>query len=309
MNIIAQIFLPLLIGEKRTIDLQLELTELEAFIHPRSLPMPTVDYESRCRLEDFRSINLDCYLPGLSANGNALLSEVFSSLVTENQYSTKYSMQGLHGFTASKTSMHNNPKRASQPSMAKMGALIDDLEKLKGKVGPEIIQACLQHSELRLKSGIRLLTDNWHRRFYWSNSGGSHHMAVLCYQLERQGREWIADVDVTEQVLNLDGLESIDSRLSIFVGVANPKIRYAKYLFKRSENHVITNNSFPKLGISLILSPSLSGLLKHYHFIVVDHTMPYSSISLSRCHRAVELGQLVTFRDFLQSWTESLYQQ
>ena len=73
--------------------------------------------------------------------------------------------------------------------MAELGELINDLKDLEGKSGGDIVSACLAWSELRLHEGISLTTDNWHRRFYWSNAGGSHHMAVLCYELQRQEKE------------------------------------------------------------------------------------------------------------------------
>jgi len=113
--------------------------------------------------------------------------------------------------------MDTHPARASSRSMAELGHMVDDLHDLNGKYGGERIAACKNWHHLHLAGGIKLITDSWHKRYYWENEGGSHHMAVLCHELTTQSKEWNPSVTVTEYTLNPALLSETKESLAFFV--------------------------------------------------------------------------------------------
>lgn len=289
----------MVMSERQKVASRLKVVNLQPFIHPHDSPAPTVDIDTRCRLERIRDIKLDGYHWGLSNEARSLVIEAFNSTVRERKYTTTFPMSQLHGFTASKSSMSTNRKRASQLTMADMGALVDDLRDLKGLEGSRIIDACMAWSELRLNQGIRLYTDNWHRRFYWGNSGGSHHMAVLCYQLQVQQREWRPDVEIREEVLDTLPLQQLAGKVSVFV-VMHDHLRHGA-IFERLPEAMQYGDIQKKLGVTRVHFGS-PWAASAYQLVLVDHSREYSDLSLERLKALVDSGQAMRLVDFLSAW-------
>ncbi len=189
-------------------------------LHPSEVPIPTILEDTRCELERFRDVEFSGHLPGLNEKVRVLVERSLKALVTDRLYTASFPMVTLHGCSASKA--RYRPDRARCAAMAELGKLINDLKDLEGKSGGDIVSACLAWPELRLHEGIRLTTDNWHRRFYWSNAGGSHHMAVLCYELQSQEKQWQPEVEIKEFSLNVEALEPIKNEASLFVITPKP---------------------------------------------------------------------------------------
>lgn len=297
-----ELFKWLLMTERQQVSAKLKVRPLKAFVHPREVPAPSVDHETRCYLEQFRHYNLDGYLPGLSKNNQALAQRALNELISARTYRALFPMAFLHGFTASKSSMSTNRTRASQPTMAAMGRLVDDLRDLKGKEGGDIIDACLAWGELRLNQGIRLTTDNWHKRYYWSNSGGSHHMAVLCYELQRQNKDWSPEVEIREYVLDVGSLACLTGRVSIFVVMRDQKLYGYEQVFERLPQILQHEEVRAGLGVS-VPSPSHYRLpFSEYQLVLVDHSQAYADIALARLQEAVGEGVAMPFCEFLEAW-------
>ena len=285
--------------ERQQVASCLRVANLKPFINPRDRPVPTVDIDTRCRLEGIRDIKLDGHYPGLSRDAKCLALEAFTSTIRQRKYTAAFPMSQLHGFTASKSNMASNPKRASQLSMANMGRLVADLRDLKGLEDGELIDACMAWPELRLNQGVRLYTDNWHRRFYWGNCGGSHHMAVLCFQLQELQREWRPSVDVHEEVLDVLPLQQLSGKVSVFVVMNDPSRRAV--LFERLPYSMQYGDIQQKLGVASVhfgspWSPS------DYQLILVDHSREYSDLSLACLRGLVDSVQAMRFEDFLLAW-------
>lgn len=291
-------FLP----ERLQVASSLKLRSLKPFHFPAEVPVPTVDSDTRCQLERFREYRLDGYLPGLTDPNAALVNESLAGLVHVETYTTRFPMADLDGFTASKCTMSTNRLRASQPNMATMGRIVDDLRDLHGKEEGEIIDACLAWGELRLERGIRLLTDDWHKRYYWLNSGGSHHMAVLCYELQRQKKDWSPEVEIRKYSLDLTSLARLGNRVSLFVVMRDRELYGYELIFEPLSRLLQGEDVRIKLGVSVPSSVIGSALLGEYQLIVVDHSQAYSVMALKQINEALAQGKAMRFRDFLQAW-------
>lgn len=291
-------FLP----ERFQVASSLKLRSLKPFDFPPEVPAPTVDSDTRCQLERFREYRLEGYLPGLTDANAALVNESLAGLVQVETYTTRFPMAELDGFTSSKSTMSTNRLRASQPNMAAMGRLVDDLRDLQGKGEGEIIDACLAWGELRLEKGIRLLTDDWHKRHYWLNSGGSHHMAVLCYELQRQKKDWSPEVEIRKYSLDLTSLARLGNRVSLFVVMRDRELYGYEQIFEPLPRLLRGEDVRIKLGVSVPSSVLGSAHLAEYQLVVLDHSQAYSAIALKQIDEALAQGKAMRFRDFLQAW-------
>lgn len=286
----------MVMSERQKVSATLKTIQLKPFRHPRDAPVPTVDLATRMRLEILRSIKLDGFHVGLSDEARALLLSVFGEVVRERVHKAVYPMSHLHGFSASKSTMSTNPERASQRSMADMGALVDDLRDLEGLEGGEIIDACLAWPELRLHHGIRLYTDNWHKRFYWGNSGGSHHMAVLCYELQKQHRDWRPEVEIHEEILDVLPLQRLSKKVSVFVVMDDNRFRN---IFAPLPGSL--GQAQQKLGVRMqyLGTPWESG---GYQLVIIDHSREYSDLCFEQLNSLVDAGFAMRLIDFLLAW-------
>jgi hypothetical protein len=289
----------MIMSEREKINSCLKVVDLNPFIHPHDSPVPTVDNGTRCRLERIRDVELDrCYV-GLSSEARSMAIAAFELTVRQRKYTAEFPMSQLHGFSNSKSNMSNKPIRVSQRTIADMGGLIHDLPDLKGLKGSEIIDACMNWRELRLYKGIRLYTDNWHRRFYWANDGGSHHMAVLCYQLQEQQQEWWVDADIYEEVLDTSPLQQLAGKVSVFVVMQDD--RRHKVIFERLPEALQNGDIQKKLGVTRVHfgSPLAAS---DYNLVLVDHSQEYSDLSIERLEALVGSGQAMPLVDFLLAW-------
>lgn len=290
------------VPERLKVIQSLRIRQLPEFIHPHSLPPQTVDFETRCFLENFRQYKCDGYLPGLSDDGRLLVEKALNNLVSEVRYNTIFSMASLHGFTSSKCNMDSYRSRASQSTMADLGRLVDDLDELDGKDGDEIISACKAWGELRLNQGISLVTDSWHRRYYWRNLGGSHHMAVLCYELQRQGKVWEPEVEICEYNLDASSLAGLCGKVSIFVVMRDERLYGYDKVFEPLPSDLCHDGLKRSLGVALP-TRRFPGLPFHtYQLVLVDHSRKYAGIALERLNCAVDAGRVMRFDDFVHAW-------
>ncbi len=289
-------------SERRKLQSSLRIGDLKPVAHPRHIAKPTVDYGTRAFLELFRHFIVDGYLPGLSKNHHKLVQSALNGLITTEVYTASFPMEYLHGFTASKSSMSNNRTRGSQPSMAAMGKLVDDLRDLEGKTGDSIIDACKSWPELRLKQGIRLSTDSWHKRYYWSNSGGSHHMAVLCHELLRQNKSWTPTVEIREHKLNLSSLKSLVGKVTIFVVMRGENFEGFDQVFLPLPRDLRCEEVRQALGVSVPISPYFQMPFSDYQFVIIDHSRQYADLAVMAMQEAITKGLALTFDDFLNGW-------
>ena len=74
--------------ERQKVASRLKVANLKPFMHPHDSPAPTVDIDTRCRLESIRDIKLDGYHLGLSSEARGLVVEAFNSTVRERKYTT-----------------------------------------------------------------------------------------------------------------------------------------------------------------------------------------------------------------------------
>lgn len=290
-----------LLSERAQLEIELRLAG-HPLLHPSEVPTPTILEDTRCELERLRDVEFSGYLPGLSENVRVLVERSLKALVKDRLYTATFPMATLHGCSASKA--RYRPDRAGCDTMAELGELINDLKDLEGKSGGDIVSACLAWSELRLHEGISLTTDNWHRRFYWSNAGGSHHMAVLCYELQRQEKQWQPEVEIKEFSLNVEALEPINNVASLFVITPKPGSYGLDRVFKPLNYRQAFSELHSRLGVELLSLGAGQGILSRYDLVVVDHSKKYASLSLKRLSEAVAAGYAITFEEFLLSWSE-----
>ncbi|MEW8701767.1 MAG: DUF6685 family protein [Candidatus Thiodiazotropha sp.] len=288
-------------NERQQLSDSLKVREMQPFVHPRHLS-PTVDYKTRCALEQFSNYTVVGYQPGLTDANRKLIQKALNGLILERTYTARFSMAYLHGFTNSKCTMSNYSTRSSQSTMAAMGRLVNDLEDLEGKEGDEIIEACLECKELRLNQGIILNTDNWHKRYYWSNQGGSHHMAVLCYELQRQNKDWSPVVKISEYLLNVNSLDCLIGRVSIYVVMRDKELYGYDQLFEVLPESLQNEAVWKRLGVSIPYTSHYLQPFKDYQLVFVDHGQIYADIAESRLNEAVNAGVAMNFIDFLKGW-------
>jgi hypothetical protein len=288
-------------NERQQLSDSLKVRELQPFVHPRHLS-PTVDYKTRCALEQFSNYTVGGYQPGLTDANRTLIQKALNGLVLERTYTARFSMAYLHGFTNSKCTMSNYSTRSSQSTMAAMGRLVNDLEDLEGKEGDEIIEACLEWKELRLNQGIILNTDNWHKRYYWSNQGGSHHMAVLCYELQRQNKDWSPVVKISEYLLDVNSLDCLAGRVSIYVVMRDSELYGYEQLFELLPESLQHEAVWRGLGVSIPYTSHYLQPFKDYQLVLVDHSRVYADIVEFRLREAVSSGVAMSLNEFLKGW-------
>lgn len=258
----------------------------------------TVEYSSRWALEHFQWIQIREAMPSLSCGAIDCIHETFRDLVQVRHYNLRYPMARLHGFFHSKSDQQSRPRRVACRSMAEMGAMVNDLYDLKGLEGPQIIEKCRTWYELRLHHGIHLYTDTWHRRFYWSNSGGSHHMAVLCHQLAEQQVDWSPEVKITEYDVDLSKLARLQSKgINAYVIMYNRKLLGARNLFvlpKHLKHRVVV----AELGVAV---PDLwfpRTPFNTYQFVFLDQSRRYSEFVLPLMEKQVAQGRAMPIETF-----------
>lgn len=286
-------------SERQQLNVELQLVGMP-IQPPSAVRTPTIFAGTRCELEKLRGIDITGHLPGLSSDARELVQRAFGELVQERIYTTRFPMASLHGCAASKAIAW--PERSVCSTMAELGEMIDDLEDLEGKSGGEIISACLAWPELRLDQGIQLLTDSWHRRFYWCNDGGSHHMAVLCYELQKQRKRWCPEVQVREYFLKLEALESLREAVSIFVVMHKPRAYGLDRVFKPLGDRQGLSDVHGRLGVEVVSPGTEFGSLSCYDLVLVDHSKKHAPLVLKRFREAVSEGYALAFTDFLSGW-------
>lgn len=293
---LAKSFLP----ERQRLMLELRVTA-PPFRPPTEVAQPNVRAESRTDLKALSHGYLSGDVWVLSPRAKDRAQKVLRSLVQEREYQTQFPMSLLHGCTASRSNMHNRPDRIAQDSMAEMGSRVDDLRDLGDRIGIEAIEACLNWDELRLHDGIELLTDNWHKRFYWCNKGGSHHMAVLCRELQAEGKEWYPPVTVREQLLDLEALRGLGDSMSMYMVMKTPNEIGLGHVFGSLDYRQGNTTLRERLGVSAPQVDVISGVIGAYQLVIVDHGRPYASIARSKLDQAVRDGRAMPLRQFLES--------
>lgn len=262
---------------------------------PRNEFMPTVDASTRFKLESLRDIN--CSGSGVVGGVCRTLRE----LIKEETSSIQFDMTKLHGCLASKSfgdGFHLrgeiNSERARQETMVDFGALVNDLKWMETTDRLEVdpIEACKKHHELRLSQGITIITDRWHNRYYWVNSGGSHHMARLCYELRKRNILWTPTVTLKEFRIDFAALNAINGVASLFVIMDRDGL--CKDLLAGIPSYQRIDAA-EELGITIL--PRIDGSC--YRLVAVDHSKPWSASCLKVMCRLVSENYAAYFEDFL----------
>lgn len=288
-------------SERQQLEIELQLVG-KPLLPPSAMRSPTIFAGTRCELEKLRNVQFIGSLPRLSDHARELVKQALEGLVEERIYTTRFPMASLHGCTASKAVAW--PERASCSTMAEMGGMVDDLVDLEGKSGGDLISACLDWPELRLDEGVRLLTDSWHQRFYWCNDGGSHHMAVLCHELQKQRKQWRPEVQVREYSLRLEALNPLRGVISIFVVMHEPKAYGLDQVFKPLRYRHGLSELHGRLGVDVLFPGTKSGSLSCYDLVIVDHSKKHAPLVLKRLREAVAGGCALAFTEFLAGWMD-----
>lgn len=292
-----------LMSERKKIETSFALKPLQKdFKHPDTIGSPTVERSTRYALEDLQGFGLPPIYVGLSKSAATLVTDILRSLVVTKQYTAEFEISKLHGCCASKSNTYNFPKRVSQLSMAAMGREVNDLRKLKGLKGQSVIDECLAHNRNRISAGLVLTTDNWHKRYYWDNNGGSHHMSRLCYELQRQNKEMFFSVTIKEHCLDTTCLENLIGKVSIFA--ISRKNTSLVDTFLQLPNSIRTNRVINELGMYVHLNTSNLDrpFYKDYLLVFVDHSKEYSDIIYQLLLKMVHKGEGMLFVDFLNAF-------
>lgn len=268
-------------------------------------PSPTVYKSTRLGLEGFIDCNPSCDLTNFSDSNYKLLKDALNRLVSVEFYKRQFPMSCLDGFNASKMNPITQYHLTSQKTMAELGGLILSdclkgeitLNKLKGKKGRAIIEACKSHGEFRLEEGVEILTDNWHKRFYWLNTGGSHHMSVLCHELVKQNEEWSPEVEIKEYTLNPSSLSGLKDKISIFVFMKSDVYFNYTYIFK---SKLLKFDYLGKyIGLFFLDGLATVSSLENYQLVFIDHSKKYSKIALKKLEELVKDKKAMRFEKFL----------
>ncbi len=291
------------IPDREKIQGNLKLNKFYEYIPPKKTPPPTVDASTRYQLErlclKIKSLNRDNRL-NLGQETYQLLLETLKNLTKEVSKEVHFPISNLHGFAASKSCICNNFYLGSQPTMAEFGSMLTfpDYKNLDQDM---IIHKCLMWQESDLNRNIKIFTDNWHKRYYWNNHGGSHHMGFLCYQLQTQNKEWCPLVTLTEYQLDMDSLNLLEGKLSIFVCMHSNEVRHSIFDFETMYKLGI-NNISSRLGVHITPMKIRTSILKNeYQLIIIDHSKEFHDFSLNQVNWLVTNGFAACFKDFLKA--------
>lgn len=292
-----------LMDERKKVETSFALKPLQKdFKHPDTISTPTVEHSTRYALEALQGFGIPLTHTGLSKPAALLVTDVLRTLVVTKKRTAEFEISKLHGFCASKSDTYNHPRRASQLSMAAMGREVNDLRKLKGLEGQSVIDECLAHNRNRISKGLALETDNWHKRYYWNNGGGSHHMSRLCYELQRQNKKMFLPVTIKEHCLDTICLGSLIGKVSIFV--ISRKNKSLTDVLMQLPNSIRTNRVIDELG--LYVDHNTYNLdkpfYKNYKLVFVDHSKEYSDISYQLLLKMVYGGEGMLFIDFMNAF-------
>lgn len=272
------------------------------FIPPSLTQTPTVDASTRYQIEKLASQFEFMF----GRNGSRLVRENFeviktalSRLTSESTNTVRFPFSKLHGYTASKSQICNNYERGILPSMAALGAVLD-FPKYRNLNSHQIIEDCKMWPEARFNNEINIFTDNWHKRYYWSNNGGSHHTAFLIHQLVSQGKEWNPTVNLTKHRLNIEALKSLEGKLSIFVCMHSQDIERSMYDQSLIYDLGIKQLEI-KLGLGVLPLKLRSNLMGcRYQLFFIDHSRELSAFSLDQAFKLVKEKLAVPMDVFLK---------
>lgn len=272
------------------------------YIPPSKTQTPTVDASTRYQIEKLAiefDIEFGRDMSVLMRDNFELIKTALSRLTIESTTTVEFPFSKLDGYTASGSKICNNYERGILPSMAALGAVLEFPE-YRNLTGQQIIEDCKKWPEAKFKEGITIFTDNWHKRYYWSNNGGSHHTAFLIHQLVSQGKEWNPTVNLTEHRLNIEALKSLEGKLSLFVCMHSEDI----------ERDMIDQNLINDLGIERLAIKLGLGVLPlnlrndlmgcRYQFFFIDHSREYSAFSLDQASTLVKNKLAVPIAEFLK---------
>jgi hypothetical protein len=277
--------------ERYLIRKHLKLKPRIAFIRPSKLKELTsvVDFSRRYRLEGFCEAYGDVS-QNASASAAKEVRSGLAELISEKKRKKMFPVSTLDGAMASKSFSPDHESRRRQLTMADMGALVTDLEGLNGLDSTNKIEACKQHYELRMED-FTVWTDNWYNRFYWANSGGSHHMAVLCNELQKVNLEWHMNATLVKRSFDLSKLEVFNRQYKTYLVPA-----------KRSSLGSSPIESLPYRVDRTYLLGLMSFRVKgdnHYELVVVDTSAKYGSICVDLLEEYVNEGKAMYFHDFI----------
>lgn len=280
---------------------------IDASTSPPRIPQaPTVCKDSRFSLENILNLNRETYTQGLSTRVLSHLLEELPNFAKLEAYEIAFPMSKLDGFAGSKANMITRPERASQASMVNFGRLVDDLTVTQGVSDEIAIERCRDHGQIRLERGVELHYDDWHRRYYWSNSGGSHHMGRLCYLLAKNGLEWHINATVNHWVLDWSALERLSNEAVIFVTGA-PKNLYASTVAMKGRRNF--SDELGELGIYRTHTFDERSLYPGTQFLFFDKTRRFSKIGEQLVMEGVKEGLFVPLRSYLREfqkfWSQS----
>lgn len=263
---------------------------LEELDLPSSFYNPSVHIDTRCDLERLK--NFDCTSYELSVRANEAAKIIFKNSVLESSELVNFPLSKLGGYMASKSNLYNSPNRCSQKSMADFGMTITDIKELEGKTSDEIINACLNWPEINFDEQFDIIFDDWSNLHYWSNSGGSHHMGLLCYHLMMTGKEIYQPSIITKYTLNLLAYENqSDIKIYAVSKGSGSAIKYTQ--------EIINTTS---LGIGYFRAWAYTSFVRDYDYVVIDLSKPDSDLSSILLNEIVLDNKAIEFNNFLAEW-------
>jgi hypothetical protein len=271
--------------EKLRIRADLKLNPLKLFKHPIDVATPRVFFSSRAKFEDI--------VKGQGYNSEPHINQFLDNLITITLGTTNLNLRVLDGVVASKSAA--TPRfyklRSGAKNMAEFGGLIEDLSGLEGLSGQDLIHKCLNWPQIRFNQGVNLISDSWHKRTYWDNSGGSHHMGKACYELENQNIDFFVKCSSRHYSFNRKSVDQAESKLGIYV------IHHTTQRLFESNDYFSLSQL---LGITLVRLGDSDGMLGFYEFVFIDRAAKHSDLSIEVMEMLCGEGRAMGIREFIE---------
>lgn len=257
------------------------------FRHPSKIIKPSIEMEKRFRLENLKAVNRHNLKPEIDL--------FLTNLIKSETYSLSFPLSKLDGFLSSKSKNLNG-----MSNLAEFGSSIvikegdQTLKDLIGLRGKELIEAASRWEGI-LDGVIEIETDSWHDRFYWSNSGGSHHMSVLCRELVNNGIEIEQPASLLRYSIDMLEVLKMKEMYGIFI------VNHDLPLLTLSTVDNITH-LYRIMDITVVSMNLNSFDYPTYNLIFIPKSNKLSSIALEAFENYCKEGYAMRFDSFLKAF-------
>ena len=259
----------------------------------------TIDVRSRLEIEAIKDFSLRA--SEIPHHKVMVVSEAVQQSVVAEHSTQLFDLAQLDGMAGGKL-LNDSAVIRQATTLSEAGRRLVFPES-EGLPIQQAIDTCLAWPELRLEQ-INLLSDDWHRRVYWQNPGGGHHMAKLCQLLKENQMSHTVEVNMLRYRRYPHVVSGI-SGASVFVTEMDaPRSEPDKVFRQPLLAYLLAPALGSKAEYGLTIGHVSNGKQPFVNlgFLVVDHDAKHADITLAALEDGVQKGRLMSYVDWLSGF-------